>query len=49
MKYSKAFSLSLQRELEKRQLAMDSEIHKAFHELRIKSLLHLSNIRKKRG
>jgi IS4 transposase len=49
MKHSKAFSLSLQRELEKRQLAMDSEIHKAFNELRIKSLLHLSNIRKKRG
>lgn len=49
MKHLTAFSLSLQRQMEKRQLAMDSEIKKALSEIRIRSLLHQSNIRKMSG
>jgi hypothetical protein len=49
MKYHKSLSLSLQREIEKRNLAMDSEILKAFNDLKISSLLKRSAIRKKKG
>ena len=49
MDYNKSFSLSLQKELQKRNLDMDSEINKAFRELRMKSLLNRSGIAKRRG
>ena len=49
MKYDKAFSLSLQREMESRDLAMDSEINKAFEELKFRSLLNRCRIMKKKG
>jgi hypothetical protein len=49
MKNNKAFSLSLQKELEKRNLSMDSEIHQALKELKIKSLLHPTGITKQKG
>ena len=49
MKYHKSLSLSLQREIEKRNLAMDSEILKAFNDLRISSLLRRSAITKQKG
>lgn len=49
MKYNKSFSLSLQKEIEKRDIGMDSEIDKAFRELKIKSLLSRCGITKRRG
>jgi len=49
MKHSKLHSLSLQKELEKRNISMDSEIKKSFSELGIKSLLHRSKIIKQKG
>lgn len=49
MKYYNAFSLSLQKELDQRNLSMDSEINKSFKELKIRSLLHQSNIYKQKG
>jgi hypothetical protein len=47
--HHKSFSLSLQKEMEKRNLSMDSEINKAFKELKIKSLLRRSGIMKQKG
>ena len=49
MKHHKSLSLSLQREMETRNLAMDSEILKAFQELKITSLLRRSAIIKRKG
>jgi len=49
MSYDKPLSLSLQKEIEKRNLSLDSEIHTALQALRIKSLLCRSNIMKARG
>ena len=49
MNHHKSFPLSFQRELAKRNLAMDSEINKAVKELNIRSLLCQSGIRKQKG
>jgi hypothetical protein len=49
MKQYKSFCLSLQKEMQSRDLTMDSEINKAMGELKIKSMLHASGITKKRG
>ena len=49
MEHNKSFSLSLQKEMEKRDLSMDSEINKAFKELKLKSLLRSSGIKKHKG
>jgi len=49
MNHHRSFSLSLQKEMEKRNLSMDSEIKKAFKELGIRSLLHRSGITKTKG
>lgn len=49
MKNNRTFSLSLQKELEKRNLCMDSEIHKALGELKIRSLLGSCGIVKHKG
>lgn len=49
MSYDKPLSLSLQKEIEKRNLTLDSEIHTALQALRIKSLLCRSNIMKRKG
>jgi len=49
MQYDKPLSLSLQKEIEKRNLSLDSEIHTALQALRIKSLLCRSNIMKAKG
>ena len=48
MKYHKSLSLSLQREIEKRNLAMDSEVLKALDDLKISSLLRRSAIIKQK-
>lgn len=49
MKTNKSFSLSLQREFQKSQTMFDSEINKAFNDLKLKQLLNRSSIRKQRG
>lgn len=49
MSYDKPLSLSLQKEIEKRNLSLDSEIHTALQTLRIKSLLCRSNIMRRNG
>jgi len=49
MNHNRSFSLSIQKEMEKRNLSMDSELNKAFKELRIKSLLRRSGITKHKG
>jgi hypothetical protein len=49
MNHHKSFSLSMQKEMDKRNLSMDSELNKAFKELKIKSLLRRSGIRKQKG
>ena len=49
MTHHKSFSLSMQKEMEKRDLSMDSEINKAFKELKIKSMLRRSGISKNKG
>jgi hypothetical protein len=49
MQYDKPLSLSLQKEIEKRKLSLDSEIHTALQVLRIKSLLCRCNIVKTKG
>lgn len=49
MNYHKSLSLSLQREIEKRNLAMDSEVLKAVDDLKISSLLRRSAITKQKG
>jgi hypothetical protein len=49
MSYDKPLFLSLQKEIEKRNLILDSEIYIALQALRIKSLLCRSNIMKRKG
>ena len=49
MSYHKTFSLSLQKKFVKRKLGLDFEVNKAFNELKVKSLLHRSNIIKQKG
>ena len=43
------FSLLLQKQISKSGLLIDSELHKAFNELKIKTLLNRSGIRKAKG
>jgi hypothetical protein len=49
MSSHKTFSLSLQKQIEKRNFSMETETNKALNELNIRSLLHKSNIRKQKG
>ena len=49
MKKNIAFSLSIQREIEKRRLNMESEVNKSMNELGIRALLHQSGIEKEKG
>ena len=49
MNHHKSFSLSLQKEMGKRNLSMDCEINKTFKELKVKSLLRRSGIMKQKG
>ena len=49
MKRNIAFSLSLQREIEKRRLNVESEVNKSINERSIRSLLHQSGIHKQKG
>ncbi len=49
MKKNIVFSLSLQKEIEKRQLNMESEVNKSMSELGIRTLLHQSGIQKEKG
>jgi hypothetical protein len=49
MKTHNSFSLSLQKQVEKQHIVFDSEINKAFSELKIKSLLKRSGITKAKG
>ncbi len=49
MKKNIAFSLSLQTEIEKRRLNVESEVNKSMNELGIRSLLHQSGIQKEKG
>jgi len=48
MKHYRSFPLSLQKEMERRKLTMDSEIDRAMQELKVKSMLRQSGIIKKR-
>jgi hypothetical protein len=43
------FSLSLQKQIQKNHITFDSEINRAFNELKLKSLLNRSSIVKQRG
>lgn len=49
MKTNKTFSISLQKQIEKSHTAFDSEINKAFNDLKLKQLLNRSGIMKQRG
>jgi len=49
MKKNIAISLSLQKEIEKRHLNVESEVNKSMNELGIRTLLHLSGIQKEKG
>ncbi len=49
MKKNIALSLSIQREIEKNRLNVESEVNKSMNELGIKTLLHQSGIRKEKG
>jgi hypothetical protein len=49
MKKDIAFSLSIQREIEKRHLNVESEVNKSMNELGIRTLLHQSGIQKEKG
>ena len=49
MKKNIAFSLSLQREIEKRRLNVESEVNKSMNELGARTLLNQSGIRKEKG
>ncbi len=49
MKKNISFSLSVQREIERRHLNMESEINKSMNELGIRTLLHQSGIHKEKG
>jgi hypothetical protein len=46
MQYDKPLSLSLQKEIKKRKLTLDADLHKALQVLRIKLLLCRCNIMK---
>ena len=49
MNSDSTFSLSLQKQIEKHDMLIDSEINRAFNELKFKSLLNRSGITKTRG
>lgn len=49
MKTNKSFSLSLQKQIQKSHTTFDSEINKAFNELKLKQILKRSDITKQRG
>jgi hypothetical protein len=49
MKELIAFSLSLQREIEKHHLNPESEINKSMNELRVRTLMHQAGIKKEKG
>lgn len=49
MQYNTPFSLSIQREIEKRHLNLESEINKSMNDLGIKTLLHRTGIEKCKG
>jgi len=49
MKKNIALSLSIQREIEKNRLNVESEVNKSMNELGIKTLLHQSGIHKEKG
>ena len=49
MKKNIAFSLSIQKEIEKRRLNVESEVNKSMNELGIRTLLHQSGIHKEKG
>jgi hypothetical protein len=49
MKKNIAFSLSLQREIERRHLNLESEVNKSMNELGIRTLLHQAGINKEKG
>lgn len=49
MKNNTGFSLSIQREIERRHLNLESEIHKSINELGITTLLHRTGIKKVKG
>ena len=49
MKKDIAFSLSIQREIEKHRLNVESEVNKSMNELGIRTLLHQSGIQKEKG
>jgi len=49
MVINNTFSLSLQKQISKQNIVVDSDINKAFKDLRLKSLLNRSGIRKARG
>lgn len=49
MKKDIAFSLSLQREIEKHHLNPESEIDKSMNELGMRTLLHQAGIQKEKG
>jgi hypothetical protein len=49
MNSNKTFSISLQKQIKKNDIIFDSEINRAFQELKLKSLLHRSSIKKQRG
>lgn len=49
MELNNTFSLSLQKQISKQKVVIDSEINRAFKELKFRSLLNRSGIRKARG
>ena len=49
MKKNIAFSLSIQREIKKHRLNVESEVNKSMNELGIRTLLHKSGIDKEKG
>jgi len=49
LELNNTFSLSLQKQISKQKIVIDSEINSAFKELRFRSLLNRSGIRKARG
>jgi len=49
MNSNNTFSLSLQKQIQKNRITFDSEINRAFNELKLKSLLNRSSIVKQRG
>ena len=49
MNTNSTFSLSLQKQIQKQNVSVDTEINRAFQELNFRSILHRSGILKKRG